>query len=173
MYRLHRDMFMDDSVILQNSWINNKTICKKEIIKLIEYWKFPLDMANWTFKVTFRKDKWKASCYAQPEYRTAQLNFYLDILLPTFKTNYELEEFVVHEMIHCLTWQLVALTESLIQSVGDETGVLWKEKEDKEENLVQKLSDSLVMTRYGLTKIPNSVVIAGVERPRAKLKKKK
>jgi hypothetical protein len=164
---------MDNSLILSNTWILDKSTAKKQILELIEWWKNPLDMANWTFKITFRKDQWKASCYAEPEYRTAQLNFYLDQLIPQFKTNYELEEFVVHEMVHCLTWQLVDLTETLIKSSDDKTGVLWSEKEKKEENLVQKLSDGLVMVKYNLSSIPNSVTAHSIERPRATRKKKK
>jgi hypothetical protein len=76
-------------------------------------------------------------------------------------------------MVHCLTWQLVDLTETLIKSSDDKTGVLWSEKEKKEENLVQKLSDGLVMVKYNLSSIPNSVTAHSIERPRATRKKKK
>lgn len=145
---------------LQNDWLDDRETAKKHIRRLIREWKPILDMSNWTFEVTFYRDKYKASCAAEPEYRKGYLNLYLGELLKTWKTNYELEEFVVHEMLHCLTWSLITMTERLINNIGDNgytRSELWKQKEDNEELFVQRMSDALVMSKYNLKTIPDSV----------------
>ena len=51
----------------------------------------------------------KASCLAMPEYTMATLTFDLTRL----ETGDDLEELVVHEMAHCLTWGLANVAETL------------------------------------------------------------
>lgn len=159
-------MIIDATTPFNKDWIESRIVAKKQIKKLIREWKTPLDMNHWTLEVTFNKEAWAASCHAEPEYRNAHLNFYLSVLLPKFKINYELEEFVVHEMIHCLTWSLVETTENLIEHFGDPTGELWKNKEMNEEFFVQRMSDALVMSKYNLKTIPETVRIKGLEKRR-------
>lgn len=151
-----------------NDWILDKDVAKSQIKKLIKEWKPVLDMSNYLIKVTFYKSTYSAWCVAEPEYKKAQINFYLTKLLPKLKINYELEEFVVHEMIHCLTWESVSLTEKLIESIGDPTGVLWDKKEKDEELFVQRMSDGFVMTKYGLKTVPDAVRVSGLEKKKIK-----
>ena len=156
-------------VALQNDWLVDRDTTKKNIRRIIREWKPVLDMTHWTFEVTFYKDKYTASCYAEPEYRKGYLNLYLGKLLEKWKTNYELEEFVVHEMLHCLTWSLVTMTERLIVNIGDNGHTkeeMWKLKEDHEELFVQRMSDALVMQKYGLRSIPDSIRFRAARRDR-------
>lgn len=161
-------MNIDTTTPFNKDWLTNREVAKKQIKKLIREWKPVLDMSHWTIEVTFHKEEYAASCYAEPEYRNAHLNFYLGKLLPKFKINYELEEFVVHELIHCLSWPLVDITENLIEHTGDPTGELWKSKENNEELFVQRMSDALVMSKYNMKTIPDTVKVKGLERRRVK-----
>jgi len=54
-------------------------------------------------------DPCKGACLAMPEYREATLVFDLE----RFETGDDIEEMVVHEMVHCLTWEIVHVAEVL------------------------------------------------------------
>lgn len=151
---------------LKSDWIKSPYVAKKKIRELVREWKPILDLGHWTIDVSFDKKQWAACCEAKPEYRAANINFYMAKLLPKLKLNYELEEFVVHELIHCLTWPTVGIAERLIEVIGDPTGELWKRKEDEEELCVQRLSDALVMAKYNMKSIPNTVRVQGLEKRR-------
>ena len=60
------------------------------------------------------------------------------------------------------------ITESLIEHTGDPTGELWKSKENNEELFVQRMSDALVMSKYNMKTIPDTVKVKGLERRRVK-----
>lgn len=157
---------MDNSIAFQKDWLQNRDTIKKNVKRIIREWKSTLDMSNWTFEITFNKDDYAATCFAEPEYRNAYINFFLKRISAELKTNYELEEFVVHEMIHCLTWNLVGMTERLINTVGDPTNELWTRKINDEELFVQRMSDALVMSKYNLKSIPESVKLRPPRRDR-------
>lgn len=78
---------------------------RKRINALVGAWQGPLGLANWTVSVCFDDSvPEQASCIANPEYRTARLTFNLRRVGPE-----EIEELVVHEMIHCHGWAVAAL----------------------------------------------------------------
>lgn len=168
-----KGMVMSDIVCFQTDWIQNREVAKKQIRNLIKEWKSILNMEHWTFEVTFSKEDSRASCYAMPEYRRAVMNFWVTGLLKSIKSNYELEEFVVHEMLHCVAWPLVGTLERFIEKSNDETGELVKRKEDDEELLIQTISDALVMMKYGIREIPDSIKFRKLRKDRKNSTKKK
>lgn len=72
---------------------------------LVEVWRVPLGLGNWALEVHFNDatDE-QASCVADPEYRKGLLTFNLKRLSVD-----ELDETVLHEMLHCVGWPIAAL----------------------------------------------------------------
>jgi hypothetical protein len=78
---------------------------RKRILALVAAWQGPLDLGNWTLNVVFDcTTPERASCCADPEYRTAKLTFNTKRIGPQ-----EIDEFVAHEMCHTHGWAIAAL----------------------------------------------------------------
>jgi hypothetical protein len=78
----------------------------------VEQYREPLGLDRWQIRIVAGEQvdpDATASCDAQPEYRSATLSFDL----AKMKTGDDLEEFVVHEMVHCLTWPIHTCAETL------------------------------------------------------------
>lgn len=157
-------------MILGSDWLLDRMTVKKQIRRIIKEWKPVLGLVNWKTAVTFYKETHAATCYAEPEYRRIFLNFYLKLLLKPgpkkpFKTNFDLEEFVVHEMIHGLSWNLVGMLEHYIEKSEEPHKQLLVEQKDKaEEFMMESLSNALVMAKYGLKTKPGHIQISGLEK---------
>ena len=156
--------------ILDKTWLVDRTTIKKHIKRIIKEWKPILGISNWDIRVTFFRETHAATCAAQPEYLKIHLNFYLKLLLKPgphkpLRTNYDLEEFVVHEMIHGLSWNLVSMLEYYIErSEEPHRELLEEQKEKAEEFLMESLSTALVLSKYGLRSKPNHITIHGMKR---------
>ena len=149
--------------VTSDTWLQDRATVKTSIRSIIKDWKYRLGMGDWQIKISYYREKYMATCYAEPEYGKAWLNFYLKRVMAENHSNYDLEELVVHELCHCHSWPLVSLTEDLINTVEDPTGRLLKSKEDYEELLISKMGHALVMSKYGLTEVPDTVRIIGWE----------
>jgi hypothetical protein len=155
---------MTKSSIHLNDMLIDRATTKKAIRKIITEWKERLGIKHWTVFVNFSRNGSMAECYAEPEYFKAYLNFFMKRVMEEVQTNYDLEELVVHELCHCLSWELVALTERLIENTEDETGELDTLVSRREEELVSAMSHGLVMAKYGLTEVPENVRFKGWEK---------
>lgn len=146
-----------------NDVVGDRASTKKAIRRLITEWKERLGIKHWTIFVTFARSSNMADCYAEPEYFKGFLNFYMKRVLEDVQTMYDLEELVVHELCHCVSWELVALTERLVEQSNDETGELDTLVSRREEELVSTMSHGLVMAKYGLREVPETVRLKGWE----------
>lgn len=82
----------------------------EHIIGMVERLKEPLGLNGWTIKVDAGTlDDGRAACDAWPEYKHAVLTFDLEKL----ETGDELDELIVHEMMHPLTWPIHKEAEDL------------------------------------------------------------
>lgn len=92
-----------------------KRITKKVLFKkTVEILQPLIGLADWKLIVSFtysEKAKWIADCTAHPEYKMAKIRLSVNNI-----KNLTLSEIVataIHEMSHCLEWELVAFTEVL------------------------------------------------------------
>lgn len=77
-------------------------ITRPQVLALVAKWKARLLLDSWTFRVVLTtKMEHLADCEASPEYLDAVLRFN-----PARLTVDNLEETVVHELLHCHTWEL-------------------------------------------------------------------
>lgn len=155
---------MTKSSVHLNDMLVDRATTKKAIRRIISEWKDRLGIKHWTIFVTFSRSANMAECYAEPEYFKGYLNFYMKRVMADVQTNYDLEELVVHELCHCISWELVALTERLVETTTDETGELNTLVSRREEELVSTMSHGLVMAKYGLTEVPETVRLKGWEK---------
>ena len=86
------------------------------IAELVEKYKPLLGLSEWTIRIangepndTPEDKQCKAACLAAPEYQDATLFFSLDRI----ETGDNLEELVLHEMTHCLTWPISGCANTL------------------------------------------------------------
>lgn len=89
----------------------NKKVLFKKTVEILQ----PLmGLSDWKMIVSFtrsEKMKWIADCEASPEYKTAKIRVSLNNI-----KNLTLSEIVataIHEMSHCIEWELVEFTETL------------------------------------------------------------
>ena len=87
----------------------NQAEKRARITRAVPHYQQLLGLERWTVHFGFKKAENKATCEAQPEYRTATLNFDLS-KLP--EPNVPIERTVLHELVHCLTWRTEALAEA-------------------------------------------------------------
>lgn len=76
----------------------------------------PMGLDRWTITPTAEPiaDS-RAFCVAHPEYREARIVLDFDKL----QTGDDVDEIVVHESTHCLTWELHTLAEELANALAD------------------------------------------------------
>ena len=147
-----------------NDMLVDRATTKKAIRRIITEWKERLGMTHWTIFVNFSRSGSMAECYSEPEYFKGYLSFFMKRVMKEVQTNYDLEELVVHELCHCIAWELVAMAERLVDNTEDETGELATLVSRREEELVSTMSHGLVMAKYGLTKVPTNVRLKGWEK---------
>jgi hypothetical protein len=81
----------------------------EHITATVERLKEPLGLTGWSIQIETGDIDAKATCSAQPEYKQILLSFNLDRL----ETGDELDEIIVHEMMHPHTWTLFQEAEDL------------------------------------------------------------
>jgi len=114
-------------------------------------------MSHWTWTLSFREKKYLAATEAEPAYYRAKFHFNFDRMEKELHCNFDLEELVVHEMCHCKTWPLSEMAERLVKKSGDTTGELNMQRDQHDEQLVTAMGQALVMTKYGLTELPEHI----------------
>ena len=144
-------------IFKSKDWLSERTVTRKTVFSLISEWQFPLGMVHWTLEANFRERTYLASCYAEPQYYKGTLYFNYKRMESELLSDFDLEELVVHEMCHCKSWPLAAMAGRLIEYVGDESGELEKQRDDHDEQLITSVGQALVMMKYGLTELPDSV----------------
>jgi hypothetical protein len=88
----------------------------EHIITTVNRLQEPLGLSGWTIQLEHGPlEGAKASCEASPEYKQATLSFDTDKLV----TGDELDEIIVHEMMHMHTWPTHKLAEDLATLVSD------------------------------------------------------
>lgn len=88
--------------------MSNKDL-KARITGYIHYWRPVLDLDNWTIKVEWNKNKDIANALAAPDYKQLHLQFNLKRIA---KEVDDLEELVLHELVHGPLWLLARGIES-------------------------------------------------------------
>ena len=110
---------------------------RRRILALTEVWRVPLGLGSWSFDVRFEDTvPEQASCVADPEYRKAVLIFNLRRLAAD-----ELDETVLHEMLHCIGWPIAALA------------IKWAHG-DKERREVARQAEELLITHLSNVILP-------------------
>ena len=66
-------------------------------------WRPVLGLNDWKIGVKFNERQHMATCTADPEYEQATLHFNVRRIRAEVPAN-QLDELVVHELTHCLTW---------------------------------------------------------------------
>lgn len=91
---------------------NGVTDLGQQVESLLREWAPHLGLAGWTIDFSLDEDKFLATAESQPRYRTIQLTFN-----PTRiqKENANLEELVIHELVHALSWRLWKLSEKFVE----------------------------------------------------------
>ena len=141
--------------IAGSSWLKDKKTIQKEILKLISEWQSKLILDGWLIYTTFEKEVPMATCAVADDYYSAYLNFNLKRIEDELDTNLELEELVVHEMMHIVVWDMSELADGFI---NEKDTHLLRQHQKIEERLVTNISRSVVMAKYNLTVIPDTFV---------------
>lgn len=96
---------------------------RDEIALLVKKWISALDMDRWKIAVRFNEEPQEnsAGCIAKPEYREAMITFNLANL----SSERDLEEHVVHELVHCITWPLTEVADTYAQDVKSQGVARW------------------------------------------------
>lgn len=94
-----------------------------------------LGLADWRINVRWIDDPEaeKAGCYAEPEYLQAELTFNARVDWSALALA-RLREYVVHELVHCLTWSIARCGEALGRTEAERE---WHR--DKHEELVERI----------------------------------
>lgn len=82
--------------------MSNKDL-KGRILAFIQYWGPILDLQNWAIKVSWDEKKHVATCRADPKYKVMFVRFNLTKIRKEID---DLEELVVHELVHGPLWLL-------------------------------------------------------------------
>lgn len=99
-------------------------VTEAEIHRLVRYWRKQLDLEGWVIHVRFTETgRLVASCKARPAYEYAIVNFNLPRLRADLFERVELEEVVVHELVHCVSWKaseraVTQLSRALLRAAG-------------------------------------------------------
>jgi hypothetical protein len=86
---------------------NQQSPLVSQVQEHVKFYQPAMGLEKWTIRLMAsdkdgegEKEPCKASCQAAPEYRDAMVTFTFD----RFETGDDVEEIVVHELSHCLTW---------------------------------------------------------------------
>jgi maltooligosyltrehalose synthase len=145
-------------ILKSKRWIQDRSTAKLAILELKKDWQPLLGLGHWQIKTTFWREANVATCWADPKYFKAELNFYILNIFDEITCDFDVEELVVHELCHCVTWSLNSMTDRLIQHVGDDSGELEQTRETWDEQMVTTMGRSLVMAKYRLTSLPNAML---------------
>lgn len=92
-----------------------KRITKQVLFrKTVEILQPMMGLADWKIVVVFshaKKMNWTADCTAYPEYKMAKIRLGVNSIKNL--THSEIVSTAIHEMSHCIEWELVAFTEQL------------------------------------------------------------
>lgn len=112
-----------------------------EISQLLALWRPVLNLDHWDIKVSFDEIQSIASCQASPQYLTAVLSFNLARLSKEIATRPELEELVLHELVHARLWALANVLPDVATIPG-------RFLEHFEEEAVSQITLALLKARY-------------------------
>jgi hypothetical protein len=88
----------------------------EHVVTQVERLQEPLGLTGWSIQCEHGPlEGAKASCSAEPEYKQATLAFDLE----KFQTGDDLDETIVHEMMHMHTWAIHKVGEDLAQLAAD------------------------------------------------------
>jgi len=94
-------------------------LLRKRIKRLAE----ALGLGDWEFQIVRQEYAAKdvsdlAGCQAKPEYKSAVLYFDVARIPPE-----ELDSYIIHELLHCHIWELVALTDKLATTPAEREAI--------------------------------------------------
>ena len=112
-----------------------------EIEQIIAEWKPRLDFNHWTVEIRWNELVHQATCIAEPQYLHMIISFNLNRLNIEILSRRDLEELVVHELVHARLWALANLFGGL-----DENGQ--RMVEFLEEEAVSQVTGALLRTKY-------------------------
>lgn len=84
---------------------------ERKVLRLVRQYQRLMGLHQWDITVQFAADKSVASCNADDEYMQAVLTFDLERLAPSDDA-----ATVRHELLHCMTWELIRVAEHLARS---------------------------------------------------------
>jgi len=88
-----------------------------------------LNLSDWTIKIRFtKKMKNLADCDASPEYKEAKIRVNLDAI--KLRSYHEVVATALHELLHCLSWNLMTWAEQLSRGNPDKLEVCRRMGED-------------------------------------------
>jgi hypothetical protein len=112
-----------------------------EIDQIIAYWRPRLDLVNWDIHVDYDEQQNLASCEARPQYLEMFLRFNKVRMDKEISTWSQLEELVLHELVHARLWMIA----NFLEPESDD-GV--KIMEFLEEEAVSQITGALLRTKY-------------------------
>ena len=84
-------------------------ISQSDIAAVVKEWAPRLDMQHWKIVIDASLEAHLATCEAEPQYMEATLSFNPQRLTTDIQTERELEELVLHELVHARLWALANL----------------------------------------------------------------
>jgi predicted SprT family Zn-dependent metalloprotease len=96
---------------------------QKQIVTLVNHWRPIMGLDTWIIQVRFDEKVHTATCIAQPQYEEAMLTFNPKRIRTTCPTPGMIEELVVHELTHALSWKsnertVTRISRALLRAAG-------------------------------------------------------
>lgn len=96
---------------------------QKQIETLVAHWRPIMGLDTWVIQVRFDEKVHTATCIAQPQYEEAVLTFNLKRIRENCRTPWMVEELVVHELSHALSWRssertVTRISRALLRAAG-------------------------------------------------------
>lgn len=82
-----------------------KNLGATTIERLVKKWVPLLGLTHWRIDVKFDERQVAASCAAMPTYENGTVSFNLPYIRKHYHVLEEVEDLVVHELVHCMIWQ--------------------------------------------------------------------
>ena len=96
---------------------------QRQIVTLVNHWRPIMGLDTWIIQTRFDEKVHTATCIAQPQYEEAVLTFNLKRIRTNCPTPAMIEELVVHELTHALSWRssertVTRISRALLRAAG-------------------------------------------------------
>jgi hypothetical protein len=96
---------------------------QKQIVTLVNHWRPILGLESWGLDFRYNEREHLGWCIAKPHYQEAMIGFNIRRIKAECWKPEQIEDLVVHEMVHCVIWKsseraVSQMTRSILRAAG-------------------------------------------------------